>query len=165
MNRETLASRLLSRLDYSGDCVNWTGEIMDCGYGRIRVGGKKWLTHRLTYTLQNGEIPEGLWIDHKCSNRACCNPSHLQAVPPSLNAENREGARIDNGSGVRGVGWHRESRKWRVRAQANGKSYYGGRFDNLVDAEAAAIALRNRVQVNNLGDPKESEVPSMNGAE
>jgi hypothetical protein len=31
------------------------------------------------------DIPSGYQIDHLCRNRRCCNPWHLEAVPPRVN--------------------------------------------------------------------------------
>lgn len=38
--------------------------------------------HRFIYRIHNDlrEIPEGYEINHKCKNRACCNPSHLEML-------------------------------------------------------------------------------------
>lgn len=44
-----------------------------------------WLLHRLTYMFFRGEVPEGQELDHLCRNRWCCNPYHLEAVPPKVN--------------------------------------------------------------------------------
>lgn len=65
-------------------CWLWDGFLAD-GYGRFswRVDGKTiggLLAHRLIYELEVGQIPFGLQIDHKCRNRACCNPAHLEPV-------------------------------------------------------------------------------------
>jgi hypothetical protein len=35
------------------------------------------LTHRLAWEIKNGEIPNGLFVLHKCDNPACCNTDHL----------------------------------------------------------------------------------------
>lgn len=55
------------------------------GYCRVRIGGKAMLAHRLAYEKAKGPIPNGLVIDHLCRNRRCCNPDHLEAVPPEEN--------------------------------------------------------------------------------
>jgi hypothetical protein len=68
-----------------GPCWVWTGGL-DNGYGRMRIGNSLFHTHRLSYELSVGPIPEGLHIDHLCRVPACCNPSHLEAVTPRENS-------------------------------------------------------------------------------
>jgi len=73
----------MTRSTESG-CAIWNGPLTPQGYAnttwqrpgmKLEAGG-----HRIAYILANGEIPQGLVIDHLCRNRACVNPEHLEAV-------------------------------------------------------------------------------------
>lgn len=61
-------------------CWEFTGSRVGRGYGRVGWNHRLWLTHRVTYTLLVGPIPESYVIDHLCQNPPCCNPAHLEAV-------------------------------------------------------------------------------------
>lgn len=128
----------------NGECLEWTG-CKSRGYGKLRVGGKMIAAHRYAWERVHGPILEGLVIDHMCWNPACVNVDHLRVVTQLGNRQNLSGAQINNKSGVRGVYRNERNGKWSVQAKSLGKRYYGGHFDNLEDAEAAAIALRKRV--------------------
>lgn len=47
------------------------------GYGRIQMNGKKHFAHRASWRAFHGEIPDGLFVLHKCDVRCCVNPEHL----------------------------------------------------------------------------------------
>jgi hypothetical protein len=65
-----------------GPCWVWTGKIhRQCGgrkdYGVIWTNGKELFTHRLSYSMHFGKIPEGQSVLHHCDNPPCVRPSHL----------------------------------------------------------------------------------------
>lgn len=78
----TAEQKLLSRRSVTPEgCWEWTGRVCT-GYGRVN-----WqeltstaAVHRVAYEMWVGEIPPGEQIHHKCANRLCFNPDHLQAV-------------------------------------------------------------------------------------
>ncbi|MDX3328828.1 HNH endonuclease signature motif containing protein [Streptomyces sp. ME02-6979-3A] len=86
-------AKLLARTvaDPNG-CLIWTGPKNNHGYGRIFVNGEQHYTHRLSYQLDVGSIPDGLYLDHLCRVPACCNPQHLEPVTPRENSRRGEPA-------------------------------------------------------------------------
>lgn len=62
-------------------CWIWTRHITTTGYGYLHnsaVNSNE--THRISYILRHGSVPDGLVLDHLCRVRCCCNPDHLEAV-------------------------------------------------------------------------------------
>jgi len=60
-------------------CWEWIGTRNNKGYGRVYVSREKGpkFSHRVSWELINGHIPEGKYILHRCDNPPCCNPAHL----------------------------------------------------------------------------------------
>lgn len=60
-------------------CWEWTGSLTEGGYGQFTVACKTHLVHRFSWMLANKrDIPRGLCTLHRCDNRKCVRPSHLQ---------------------------------------------------------------------------------------
>lgn len=55
------------------------------GYGTTFFNGKRYYAHRLSYLLNVGEIPEGMFVCHKCDTPSCIEPTHLFLGTPKDN--------------------------------------------------------------------------------
>lgn len=65
-------------------CHIWTGPDSGTGkgggYGRMSLNSQTVAVHLVVYTHYYGYIPGKKQVDHKCNNRLCCNPSHLELM-------------------------------------------------------------------------------------
>ncbi len=71
------------------NCWVWIGAVAQNGYSKVTVNYRTTSAHRFIYEQLVGIIPEGLQIDHKCRNKLCVNPEHLEAVTCKVNMERR----------------------------------------------------------------------------
>lgn len=58
------------------DCWEWQGSLRGDGYGQFYAAGKHRAVHRFSHYIATYEIPPV--VRHKCDNRRCCNPHHLE---------------------------------------------------------------------------------------
>lgn len=147
----SVEDRFWAKVEKTDDCWLWTACADVDGYGQMRIGGKGKKAHRISYEIAYGPIPDGMFVDHICHVPACVRPEHLRLATPKQNLENRAGATYTSRSGVRGVYAHISGR-WQVKVGHNGKSNYVGLYEDIRDAEAAAIAKRNELFTHNDAD-------------
>ena len=80
----------------ANQCWNWTGKISkQTGYGNKTFLGSTLLAHRWVYESLMGTIPKDKVINHKCSNRRCVNPSHLEVVTQTENCRHGAGTTLN----------------------------------------------------------------------
>jgi HNH endonuclease len=61
------------------------------GYGKFwPTSGQGVLSHRFAYEALVGAIPQALDLDHRCRQRSCCNPAHLEPVTRAENIRRGE---------------------------------------------------------------------------
>lgn len=63
---------------HKGDgCWEWIAGKFNGGYGAFQVGRKAMKAHRLAWEMENGPVPTGLCVCHKCDNPSCVRGDHL----------------------------------------------------------------------------------------
>lgn len=88
--------RFWKKIEKTETCWLWTGTTtrpIPLGYGRLRVAGKLWVAHRYHWVQINGDIPEGLELDHLCKTRHCVRLDHLELVTHAVNVQRGNGGR------------------------------------------------------------------------
>lgn len=148
-------------------CWLWTGTIESSGYGRLRVGKRKLLAHRLVYAIYRGGLADSDYLDHLCRVRCCVNPDHLEIVDLRTNilrgtapsAQNARKTHCPLGHPYDAVNTHikidgrRECRAcdrvgyWanREKVLSERKSYYQ-RYKEQVKARTRAYRLRKKAE-------------------
>lgn len=58
-------------------CHEWCGCVAKNGYGQINANGKAAYAHRTAWELENGPVPDGQHVLHRCDNRRCVNTGHM----------------------------------------------------------------------------------------
>lgn len=112
------------------------GTIDTNGYRRISINKKRYMAHRLVWTYHNGEILNGLQIDHMNGVKDDNRIENLRLATPSQNSSNRPKNKI-NKSGFKGVCWSKQHKKWMADIMHNNKTIRLGRFATAELAHAA----------------------------
>ena len=111
------------------------------GYLNVDIDGKTYKVHRIIFMMHHGYMPE--YIDHINGNKLDNRIENLRKATKEQNGWNR-GIQKNNKSGIKGVSWNSQSKKWRVQLRHDGKVKYIGQFEDLELAELVATETRNK---------------------
>lgn len=79
------------------------------------------------------ETPDGFFTDHVNGNKLDNRKCNLRTVTPKQNQQNKKTSSHST-SGYKGVGWCKQTKKWRVSLFAEGKFLNLGRFSCIKKA-------------------------------
>lgn len=109
------------------------------GYVHVCILGQSILAHRLIWAMVYGDDPLDC-IDHRDLCRSNNRIGNLREATRSQNNMNKK-LRPENRSGVKGVFWHKASRKWCADITVAGRKRHLGVFVSFEDAvEARRLA-------------------------
>lgn len=77
IRRLSVYDRFWAKINKTATCWLWVGAADEKGYGTFYFTGKIVKSHRVSWELHHGAIPEGKCILHTCDTPACINPDHL----------------------------------------------------------------------------------------
>ena len=111
------------------------------GRVEVKLDGRTFKAARIIWAMHYGATPPDV-VDHIDGDPGNDRVENLRAATAAQNAQNR--AHIStNSSGVRGVTWHAQSKKWWVRVTLNGRTRSFGLYSSL---ETAAVVARGAKQ-------------------
>jgi hypothetical protein len=118
------------------------GTIGAKGYLTVGIGKSYYLAHRIIWKIMTGADPVDQ-VDHEDTDRLNNRWLNLRPTENGPNVQNSK-LRVDNSSGVKGVHWDAQHKKWRAVLTTNGVSVRLGRFASLEEAASVIESARMR---------------------
>ena len=115
--------------------------VKSSGYYMVRCFGKAYLNHRLIFLMHHNYLPE--IIDHIDGNQLNNKIENLRPSTPSTNQYNSKKP-ITNTSGIKGVHFDKNQKKWMVKLRINGIQKFFGYFKDLELAGLVAQEARQK---------------------
>lgn len=113
------------------------------GYVVIRLDTVLYKAHRLAWLYVHGAWPDK-GLDHINQNKADNRICNLRVAGQSVNMHN-VAARVNSKSGVAGVTWRADRKKWCARIKVGYKNFNLGLFDDKRAAVEARRAAEHRL--------------------
>lgn len=120
------------------------GSLHNKGYWVVRFN--KYgpvMAHLIIWSMINGDVPEGMDIDHIDGDKLNNKIDNLRLATRSENFCNI-GLKSNNKSGYKNVFWNKQSKKWRVDINFNKKTVIRRDFDDFEIACLVASEFRDK---------------------
>lgn len=122
--------RFFVKIKKTKGCWHWLAAKDPNGYGQFNYNGVVLPAHKVSYIIHKGEVPKGMVLLHKCDNRYCVNPDHLEI---GTQAENMADM-VAKGRSCRGTA-HRDAKLCPKRVRKARKMYESGKHTITAIAE------------------------------
>ena len=110
------------------------------GYLKGSIKGRSYRVHRLVFLYFYGFMPSQ--VDHIDGNRQNNRIENLREATSAQNSQNRMST---GATKIKGVVWHKQSKKWVASICINRKSVHLGSFENIEDAAQVATDARKKL--------------------
>ena len=118
----------------TGETIRNFGGYDSGRYLIVSIRGRLVKAHRLIYSAFNGELPQGLQVDHIDGDKSNNCISNLRALTCQENSRASRRKRKGSTSQYRGVSWHKRDKCWRASIMVQGKAVHLGGFKSEMDA-------------------------------
>jgi hypothetical protein len=116
------------------------GTPNDKGYLKGRVNQRLYRVHRLVFLYFHGFMPPQ--VDHIDGNR---QNNRIENLREATSAQNNQNRTATGASKIKGVVWHKQSKKWVASICINRKSVHLGSFEKIEDAAQVATDARKKL--------------------
>lgn len=113
------------------------------GYAFVTLGGRQHQVQRVVWQIFNGEIPNGMTIDHIDMDRSNNSIENLRMCSQSENMMNRK-VRSTSKTGVKGVHWESKGNRFVANVCKNGVRYRKV-FHDLEEANVWVKSMREEL--------------------
>lgn len=112
------------------------------GYIQVRIGDKKYQSHRLIWVYVNGSIPKGFQIDHINGDKSDNRLINLRLANGQSDNNQNTSIYKNNTSGYPGVSWSKKNKKWFSQIRQNKEKHFLGYYDSKEEAFEAYKAAK-----------------------
>lgn len=139
LGREHFKSDKAYRMHLTRDAGKTLGTKNKFGYLFASIAGTVYPLHRLAWVYMNGDIPEGMFVDHRNGIRDDNRWENIKELVTWSQNQRNSAIRKDNRTGYKGVSLLPSGRFWARVKNAEGVQVAIGSYDTAELAHAAVM--------------------------